>query len=798
MAQRLLSSAWSASTPESSPSSLRRTDSNSPVEEVVYPLTRPTSSTSLAQERLVPTLPQVLSNQRALYSSTSFTTAVSSSDPPQLASRTPNHANSPSAYSPSAASDELAFHPNSSRPSLPHPPPLSPLPDSLSALFAEPQLGHPASMPTFFRRRSISVSDVPSFSATRSNSFFGPFTRSRSRKLVSNPSASASTSDLPLISSPLFPQPPRPLQLSNSPDPFRYSPPARSPMERGMSVAIGPKAGARLLASQEAQRAMRKADEVIVTADGEEFSIRETVPWREDGGMSTVTGAQTEAKDERGRDRANSSSGAQSKSSSGTNHSIKRVPVPPLDPPESRAADQPRREKSIHDLTRQASQEDELTKADEDAQRRRKASLSKASGAGLGSPFAQSPAELFKRPHRRPPVAGLNSKAEPSSASNGGRSRRASTDSTASISKDEVLGQLADAIKKERKRAEAYKRECEQGEGELAEIDKNLDVLKEKFATSLEQQQQIIANLRAELDEVRHELDLSHELDEEAAREYLDLLSSAAAETVKHRAPVVTAFDPSALTSSTSSSAPTAGAPELNTDKSKFSALAFRRGLSLKRRVDTQLAAYGTVASNVAIPKPPLPTSPRLTTVAESTPSAGSTVATGEGGGLKRPRKLSKSRTLPAVQQSPAKPHDTPRRDRSNEAPTPTTTRRAPPPPAPVFGNIVNEPSAMHPEAPDSPSRPRRPPPVSGVSRGRLFGDRGDSDSEQERERENGGVKGRDDPARRTVRRKGSFKKGVQGTMRLLFPSHAPKEGKVSPDEVRARNVQERLRGEQP
>lgn len=472
MAQRLPSSAWSASTPDSSPSSRRRTDSNSPVEEVVYPLTRPTSSTSLAQERLAPTLPQVLSNQRALYSATSFTTAVSSSDPPQLASRTPNHANSPSAYSPSTASDELAFQPNSSRPSLPHPPPLSPLPDSLSALSAEPQPNHPASMPNFFRRRSNSVSDVPSSSATRSNSFFGPFTRSRSRKLVSNPSASASTSDLPLISSPLFPQPPpRPLPLSNSPDPFRDSPPARSPMERGMSVAIGPKAGARLLASREAQRAMRKADEVIVTADGEEFSIRETVPWREDGRLSTVTGAQTEAKDERGRDRANSSSGAQSKSSSQTNHSIKRVPVPPLDPAESRAMDQPRREKSIHDLTRRASQEEELTKEDEEAQRRRKASLSKASGAGLGSPFAQSPSEMSKRPHRRPPVAGLNSKAEPSSASNGGRSRRASTDSTASISKDEVLGQLADAIKKERKRAEAYKRECEQGEGEVRDGD---------------------------------------------------------------------------------------------------------------------------------------------------------------------------------------------------------------------------------------------------------------------------------------------------------------------------------------
>lgn len=36
-----------------------------------------------------------------------------------------------------------------------------------------------------------------------------------------------------------------------------------------------------------------------------------------------------------------------------------------------------------------------------------------------------------------------------------------------------------------------------------------------RFATTLEQQEQIISNLRAELDEVRHELDLAYDLDEE-------------------------------------------------------------------------------------------------------------------------------------------------------------------------------------------------------------------------------------------------------------------------------------------
>lgn len=36
-----------------------------------------------------------------------------------------------------------------------------------------------------------------------------------------------------------------------------------------------------------------------------------------------------------------------------------------------------------------------------------------------------------------------------------------------------------------------------------------------RFATTLEQQELIISNLRAELDEVRHELDLAYELDEE-------------------------------------------------------------------------------------------------------------------------------------------------------------------------------------------------------------------------------------------------------------------------------------------
>lgn len=277
-------------------------------------------------------------------------------------------------------------------------------------------------------------------------------------------------------------------------------------LEQGSSAAIGPKAGARLLASQMAQRAMRKADNFDQFDDAEEraggVDIRERVAVRTDGGLSTQTGdtllldAMMRAPfAEQVTAKVSPVPSSASRASSGQ-HSVPRAPVPRLStsdveihspvplPPTTRRM-------SIYELTRQASEEEKVeSPAEAD---KRKESLSRASGAGLGSPFAAftvaQPAEsttaemlptepLRKQPHRRPPIAGFN-RTIPASPENlnsstrrivslgSGRVRKLSSDSTGSVSKDLVLNQLGEAIKRERKKGEAYAREREQGEQEV-------------------------------------------------------------------------------------------------------------------------------------------------------------------------------------------------------------------------------------------------------------------------------------------------------------------------------------------
>lgn len=241
------------------------------------------------------------------------------------------------------------------------------------------------------------------------------------------------------------------------------------------------------------------------------------------------------------------------------------------------------------------------------------------------------------------------------------------------------------------------------------------------MSTAISQQEQVITNLEAEIDELRSELEVANDLDEavrralislvligtdascpQTAREYLDLLTAPSHDDLKSRPPVVTTFDPSALTSSspkdTNSSLPTFPTAQ----KGKFSALAIRRALSLKRRVDTHLKAYDTVnSSSVAIPKPPL---------------RHHSLTTGDGGtiddvfGGVRPRKLSKrhrTRSSSVLRGS------------SGER----TTAESGVVPADPFSHLV---ASSSPAAVASSSRPpflpskssKRPPPVSGVSRG--------------------------------------------------------------------------------
>ncbi|GAA6033481.1 hypothetical protein JCM8097_001419 [Rhodosporidiobolus ruineniae] len=634
-------------------------------------------------------------------------------------------------------------------------------------------------MPFPFLRRSASVTDLdvlPSSSAPTQPLF------SSSSPLYSNGNGSASTNDLPDLTA---------QQLPPFLPPAARPQPTSQPMTRaGRGGAIGPKAGARLLASREAQRAMAKAEEAAAENGGTDFDIRDRVPYRADGGLSTVTASQTAPSEmtenvaPAGQD---SSSGNRTRSGStnSTSRNLRRVPVPTFGGADKTTKTRPskavRQEKSIHELTRRASQEEQ--EEDSDAARRRKASISKAGGAGLASPFVASPPKtngngalggpLEVKKRRGPPVAGLNRAptvevdehgvAVPNLFSTPARQRTVSAGSSASITKDAVLAQLGEAIKRERKKVEMYEREYRQGETELEEIEHNLDVLKEKFATTLEQQEQVIRNLEAEIEEVRSELEV-------AAQEYLALLSSPSPDALKPR-PVVTAFDPSALTSSSSASLPTTPATAQQPhSQGKFSALAFRRGLSLKRRVDTHVAAYDTVASNVKVPKPPLPRHSTSPTKVDSVP-------------LPRPRKLSRSRfgssrpTTPVEQTQPQQPQVSSAPPAAAPAQHGSTTagRTAAPPPAPVFRSLSSTVPSPLDAAPRPPTgKQRRPPPVSGVSRGKslgglgglggLFGGSSESIETDKVEKD----------ATVAVLKKRS--NSLTKTLRILFPSQAPKQ----------------------
>ncbi|GAA5913212.1 hypothetical protein JCM8208_003235 [Rhodotorula glutinis] len=737
-------SSWTPS-PPSSASSHRRAFSDPPQEAAALgPLSSPTSPpTALDDHRLDrPPLPTLDAQQSRSTSSTA------------------------GGQAPRSASDH------------PHPPPFetASVPSSPTTTTTPTSSSSYRDMPPFpfLRRRSNSVTSIPVLppvvDSTSSLSLF-PF--AKSRKLLANPAASASTGDLPSLSvspspSPSFETPTRP----RSPTPLSTSPTAAAPtrptraLERGTSAAIGPKAGARFLASREAQRAVRDAELIAAAAadGGDEFSIREQF-------SSGMVGP---APDEQGEAGVRSTAGA----GSSAERLVRRVPVPDLG-----EGTEPGQELGRRVRKERLSQESQkISSAGDPAPSRRRPSLPRV-GDLVHQPATRPSATKGDvvsptRTPRRPPVAGLNSGAEPGRTA-APRRRSSSTGSTSSLSKDVVLGQLAEAVRREKKKSEMYQRECEQGEKELSEIARNLEVLKEKFATSLTQQEQIIANLETEIDELESELERANDLDEEAAREYLDLLTaSTSIETLKSKAPVVGAFDLDALRSSAPPGPASTGASSTAADKPRRLPFTFRRGLSLKRRVDSHVAAYDTVASNAPLPKPPL----RRASVP---PPASTSAPTDSSGALpRRPRKLSKSRTTPSIPTLASS---------ANAADFAQSGRPPLPPPAPIFPALPAVPplTDVRPRPPrESPPRLAQParaaPPVAGVSRSRLFGGSGPGQRQgslTDGEREDGGVKGRADPSSpvsagreggtmRVRRRTNSFKKGVQGTMRMLFPAH--------------------------
>lgn len=198
----------------------------------------------------------------------------------------------------------------------------------------------------------------------------------------------------------------------------------------------------------------------------------------------------------------------------------------------------------------------------------------------------------------------------------------------------------------------------------------------------------------------------------------------------------------------------------------KRSPLAFCRGRSLKRRVDEHVATYDTVA-NVQVAKPPFPRS-AVSLATLLTPNDPCDVR-------RHQSKLSKSRTMsasPLVEFSPAS-------SSAAASAQPNAQRRAPPPPAPIFSAVLTSaplaldtPAHTDP-APNASASPNVPPPVAGMTRPRLFRRASESRSgvsrasEPDAEKEDGGVKGKGDPARRNRTRTNSLKKGLQGTVQM-------------------------------
>ncbi|KAG0660259.1 hypothetical protein C6P46_004713 [Rhodotorula mucilaginosa] len=346
-------------------------------------------------------------------------------------------------------------------------------------------------------------------------------------------------------------------------------------LERGAMGAIGPKAGARLLASQQVRRTVCQVDELerFGAADERDYGsdLRQQVALDADVFPNAVNAQPTSER--LGGDRPHATSDNKPYEPAigppANQHPVHRVPVPQLVEPEIEIHS-PRpllpedRRMSIHDLTRQASEEEKLD--DPEEADRRKESLSRASGAGLGSPFAadaaaatahateQHPAStapiepLRKHPHRRPPISGLNrAMTSPEDSTSQGtrdvshsslRPRKVSAGSTTSVSKDAVLDQLSDAIRRERRKAEAYRRERKQGQLEV------------RFTpeSKSERQEETMESLRSEIVEVKAELEWANDLDEETAEKYLELISSSTPiDKLRSKRDVVSGFDPSAL-----------------------------------------------------------------------------------------------------------------------------------------------------------------------------------------------------------------------------------------------------------
>ncbi|GAA5938119.1 uncharacterized protein JCM15063_005470 [Sporobolomyces koalae] len=205
------------------------------------------------------------------------------------------------------------------------------------------------------------------------------------------------------------------------------------------------------------------------------------------------------------------------------------------------------------------------------------------------NPIMNSIPTLVRPNHENkgPPISGLN--ANPSVEAVRTRGRTTSQGSTGSVSKDRVLKDLGEAIKRERRKKAIFFDEIEKGKAELKEIEENSIIMREKDKTIEYEQELTIHNLKAEIEELEAELAFADNLDDKTAQEYLSLLSEHSLSHLPLRKSPIDTFDPSLLCSSPTVPAETS---RDSTRRPKPSLLGLKRALTTQRRIETRLATH--------------------------------------------------------------------------------------------------------------------------------------------------------------------------------------------------------------
>ncbi|KAK4056402.1 hypothetical protein OIO90_002545 [Microbotryomycetes sp. JL221] len=272
-------------------------------------------------------------------------------------------------------------------------------------------------------------------------------------------------------------------------------------------------------------------------------------------------------------------------------------------------------EGSMQELTRRASAEDDLDPA-------KRESLATGKVAGLGSPFPNASSILAAARRSsdsgptfiaksRPPVSG-SSLPTLKQRTTSGESLRLATSGFGSVSKDQLLRDLAEAVKSERRRIKLYEEEVLSAEKEIDYITRETTAVENRYVERISHQEQEIAELTEELERLKMELEVAYDLDEDIANELQELLSSRMVQIPGQspsngqavwdstKKPIIGTFDLEALRGSKSSNKEVSAVQISHEGPNRL-----RKVSKAKRRIDSHIVAHKSDIDTV--PPPPKP-----------------------------------------------------------------------------------------------------------------------------------------------------------------------------------------------